>query len=800
MEAVNNIIVCGNARFTMICDSLVRMEYSNQGKFEDRTTVRVIKRPAPEKFSEIRHTQCGIELFTETMKIVYKADSKPFCAANLCVYEKATNKIIWTPGRADNQNLGGVHTSLDNVTRSIIPHGVHPATTEYHSVDFESMLWYAGDYAEGYQNCDALYDPQEDIGLEQRLGTMTAEQLPEKFNRLIEERRKYPPGLLSKSGYFLYNDSKTPPETEDGWFEHERIDGNLDYYLFFYGNDYKKALGDYIKIFGSAPLAPKHTTGLWFSKYPTPAEEEYKKILERFETEGITVDVAALDLPWHKHDWFGHNWNLDCVNPETFLKYLKDRNIYSIANVHMEHLPIDDDYFNDFIKEGGVDYKPEKAWKSHMSDSLLYSDFDLNDRCQAEAFFKQFTARILDDGVDYIWYDGPCGFCNGESAPQYMTNYIFDKLTRKKKPNTRYLTLSRVGGFGSHRFPMHFTGDAFGQWEVLASEVEYMIKASHMGMNYISHDVGGQQNNPKPNIYLDPELYSRFIQYTALSPSMRIHGGQGASDESGERLPWNYDKKVMGFFTKAVQLRRSLSPYLYTLNYQAEKTGVAAFRSAPIELPDWHAGYEITDSYFMGDKIFVTPYVTPGGHRKALLPCGDWYYPLTGATVTSDGQSIVSILSIEPSITPHFIKRGSILIREANLNGNESRKSKYALEVYPAFKQSKDSVELYEDNGEDMSYRDGDYRLVSFEINENADSAKIKASLIHGDISTDYNSEKDLELRIYSNYSCTPEILIGNSKLENVIYDSDKKCYTAWISGYLNLNLGDIIINYRNEA
>ena len=37
-------VVCGNARFTVLTDRLIRMEWSEDGKFEDRASLAIINR------------------------------------------------------------------------------------------------------------------------------------------------------------------------------------------------------------------------------------------------------------------------------------------------------------------------------------------------------------------------------------------------------------------------------------------------------------------------------------------------------------------------------------------------------------------------------------------------------------------------------------------------------------------------------------------------------------------------------------------------------------------------------------
>ena len=68
---VGNCVICGTARFSALSNSLVRLEWSASGRFEDCPTVIALTRPQPLPFKTIELTDEGVlHLHTELLQIV----------------------------------------------------------------------------------------------------------------------------------------------------------------------------------------------------------------------------------------------------------------------------------------------------------------------------------------------------------------------------------------------------------------------------------------------------------------------------------------------------------------------------------------------------------------------------------------------------------------------------------------------------------------------------------------------------------------------------------------------------------
>lgn len=115
-------------------------------------------------------------------------------------------------------------------------------------------------------------------------------------------------GLLSRSGWYLLDDSRGPLLTDD-WVEARSEDAGTDWYLFGYGSDYKAALRALTAIGGAVPMPRKRALGAWYSRFWPHTSTDYRKIVGEYEAHDFPLDVVAMDMDWHEGGWTGWSWN-----------------------------------------------------------------------------------------------------------------------------------------------------------------------------------------------------------------------------------------------------------------------------------------------------------------------------------------------------------------------------------------------------------------------------------------------------------------------------------------------------------
>ena len=126
MQAQNNnpvanpeaVVQVGNARFTVLTPEMIRIQYSDRGKFEDRATFAVINRrlPVPQFTSEQKDGWLTIKTSALTLK--YKtggviSSANPSDKVLSINFELNGRNVLWYPGKDDAMNLKGTTRTLD---------------------------------------------------------------------------------------------------------------------------------------------------------------------------------------------------------------------------------------------------------------------------------------------------------------------------------------------------------------------------------------------------------------------------------------------------------------------------------------------------------------------------------------------------------------------------------------------------------------------------------------------------------------------------------------------------------------
>ncbi len=182
----------------------------------------------------------------------------------------------------------------------------------------------------------------------------------------------------------------------------------------------------------------------------------------------------------------------------------------------------------------------------------------------------------------------------------------------------------------------------------LPSAISRGLSLSVSGYPFYGSDIGGFRGFPTTEVLL------RWAEYAAFGTIMQLGGGGTSHD------PWDttlFDATASDIYKKYATQHIQLFPYLYTLALAAGADGT------PVTRP---AGFlfdcACDDAMFMlGDALLVAPVVTAGATtRSVVLPAGDWIDRTTGATVTGDGQTAITVPAPLDTI-PTWQRSGTLL-------------------------------------------------------------------------------------------------------------------------------------------
>ena len=534
------------------------------------------------------------------------------------------------------------------------------------------------------------------------------------------------PGLLSRSGWSVIDDSKTLVFNQEGWLEPRGVPSEtIDLYFFGFGLDYQACLDEYAKISGQVPMLPRWALGNWWSRYWAYTQEELTSLMLEFESHQVPLSVCIVDMDWHITNtgnecsgWTGYTWNKDLFpDPEGFISFLHEKGLKTALNLHpAEGVHPHEAMYPQMAERLGKNPDLQELIKFHIADP----DF-------AKAYFEILHHPYESMGIDFWWID----WQQGEETkltgldPLWWLNHLhFFDLGRD--PNKRPVIFSRWGGFGNHRYPLGFSGDTVVNWESLAFQPYFTSTASNVAYGWWSHDIGGHMGGIE-----DPELYTRWVQYGVFSPIFRLHS---TNNPFHERLPWGYDAEVFRLTRNALQLRHRLIPYIYSMAWRNHRDNISLVQPMYHRYPRQEEAYYCPQQYLFGSELIAAPYTSPADDPTGLsrqivwLPEGDWRHFFSGEHY--DGNAWYAIYGTLEDI-PVFAKAGAIVpLSPANGWGSLDNPAELELHIFAG---ADNVFQLYEDDGNSTAYLENRRCTTIFEGNWHSNKLVFRIHPVSGD-------------------------------------------------------------------
>lgn len=533
-------------------------------------------------------------------------------------------------------------------------------------------------------------------------------------------------GFITEGGAYLLNDSTSMLLDGDGHFV-PRKEGAVDYYAFAYGKNPRETIRAFYKISSPTPLIPRFALGVWWSRYHAYTQKEYLDLMARFRAENIPLTVATVDMDWHwvhgidkkfgvKYGgWTGYSWNTELFpDYKEFFNKLKSDNLHITLNLH----PADgvhsyEDMYEDMAKAVGIDPKTKEKVDFRCSSDDFWN-----------AYFDILHKPYEKDGVDFWWIDwqqGKKSDVPGLDPLNALNHYHYlDNAEDGRMP----MILSRYAGFGSHRYPLGFSGDTAISWRVLDFQPYFTANAANAAYGWWSHDIGGHHMG-----YRDDDLYMRWLQFGVFSPIMRLHS---TAIELLGKEPWKYRSEVYHCAKKWLTLRHKLIPYIFTMDHRTHNDGIALCEPMYYSYPENENAYDVPNQYMFGSELMVCPITTPQhkslhmGSVEAWLPEGRWTDIFTNQSY--EGERRITLFRDLDTI-PVLAKEGAIIPLSAD-TGNKTDNPK-SFEIW-AF-SGNGSFTLLEDNGK-TDYNDHK-ALTKFEMRYDNDKLTFTINSAEGDLS-----------------------------------------------------------------
>ncbi len=332
-------------------------------------------------------------------------------------------------------------------------------------------------------------------------------------------------------------------------------------------------------------------------------------------------------------------------------------------------------------------------------------------------------------GIDFWWLDWQQEQHTSLPGvmPTWWLNYVH--FTDQQREGKRPLLFHRWGGLGNHRYQIGFSGDTISVWDSLAFQPWFTATAANVGYAYWSHDIGGHMPGA-----VDPELFTRWVQFGAFSPILRTHT---TKNPDAERRVWAYPEPYSAILRSTFQMRYALQPYIYTEARRTYDTGVAFFHPLYYDWPQEDAAYTSKGEYLFGDQMLAAPITAPAdkvtglASEKVWLPEGDWIEWPTGKNLTGPIE-VERSFSIEQ--TPIYLRAGAIVPMQPPMRyTGEKPVDPLIVNVWPLEPGSNSSYQVYEDSGIAVEYQQSVFARTPIKAAQTGDTLKLEIGPVDGD-------------------------------------------------------------------
>ena len=495
------------------------------------------------------------------------------------------------------------------------------------------------------------------------------------------------------------------------------------------------------ELIGTMPMVPRWALGYQQCRFSYTPASRVIEVADTFRIKRIPCDVIWMDIDYMD------GYRIFTFNPQTFPDPAALNRDLHIRGFHSAWMidpgaKVDSTYF--VYKSGTAN----DVWVKTAQGKEFHGDA-WPGACAFPDFTQPKTVRwwadlykdFLDKGVDGVWNDvnepqisnTPTGtmpednkHLGGDKIPagphlKYHNVYghLMVKASRegimKARPQNRPFILTRSNFLGGQRFAATWTGDN-ASWEShMTMSVPMILTLGLSGQPFSGADVGGFLFNP------DANLFGRWMALGAFYPFSRGHACAGTINKE----PWAFGQKVEDVSRMALERRYVLLPYYYTLLHEASETGMPIMRPVFFADPKDTLLRAEEQAFLIGENLLVVPEWA----QNPALPKGIWRN--LSLIPGDDKDSYQAKLKI----------RGGAIIPTGKIIQNTNEKSLDPLTLLVCLDEKGEAHgTLYWDEGDNWSFKDGNYSFQHFTAIRTADNkVQVKITQKKGKYITENN-------------------------------------------------------------
>jgi alpha-glucosidase len=501
-------------------------------------------------------------------------------------------------------------------------------------------------------------------------------------------------------------------------------EGELRFYLFA-GPNIQTVLRLYTDLTGRMSLPPMWALGFHQSRWGYDSEATFRTLAHEFRQRQLPCDAFYFDIDY-MDDYRVFTWDREHFPLlPNLLADLAEQGFKSVAildpgiRVDPGYSVYDEGQRDDvFLKYPNDKPVIAPVWPGKSQ----FPDFT---SARVRAWWAAQLSTLTIAGFSGFWTDmnepAVITFQRGATLPDYVVHdwdsahhthmggghnvygMLMARATReglqKQYSRKRPFVLSRAGYAGSQRYAASWTGDNASTWEHMRLSISMILNAGLSGIAFTGADVGGFAGEP------DGELFTRWIQLGSMMPFFRAHSRSGTP----AREPWRFGEQYETIIRRYLELRYQMLPYIYSAFAQCTQDGMPVVRPLFMVDPEDENLRDVNDAFMLGDSLLVAPILEPGAtQRDVYLPKGVWYEFDTGK-LTDGARTFTAQAPLERM--PIYVRAGRVIPMWPTIQYvGDTPPDEVRLRVYAGSGETT----LYEDAGEGLEYRDGEYRWSYF--------------------------------------------------------------------------------------
>ena len=472
-----------------------------------------------------------------------------------------------------------------------------------------------------------------------------------------------------------------------------------------------RALAD---LTGHMPLPPLWSLGYHQCRHTYYPDGRVMEVADLLRKHQIPSDVIWMDIDY-MDGYRIFTFDPDGFpNPRRLNDYLHQQHFKSVYMID-PGVKAEKGYFVDdqgragdyFVKTADGKLFEGKVWPG----ACHFPDFT---RPEVRSWWSTLYRDFMATGVDGVWNDmnEPAIFGQPEqtmpldnrheggdgitAGPHLRFHNVYGmNMVRASRqglllanPQKRPFILSRSNFLGGQRYAATWTGDNLSHPDHMKLSVPMTLTLGLSGQPFNGPDIGGFCENS------NGELVAQWTALGVYFPFVRSHNTKGTVAQE----PWAFTPEVLDACRTAINRRYRLMPYIYTLFREASETGMPVMRPLFMADPTDLTLRSEDRAFLLGGDLLVRPQWA----GRTAMPKTAWQ-PLTLEAATDSFQC-------------ELRQRPGSVIPLANLAQSTTDLRTDSLTLLVCIDGEGKAVgQLYEDEGDGFSYREGCYRQTSIE-------------------------------------------------------------------------------------